>query len=112
MPPQHIVIDMPDVIMAFMRLQHSINISSETPSAGVISHVMPLAVMVHFILHIIIMFAMGIIGIMFMPCIIGIMGIPCIMGMPIMFMVFGIIGMPIMGIFIAAVFIVHLLIIR
>jgi len=130
MPPQHIIMGMPWLIMASMRLQQSMNISFEAPSIGIISQVMPEAVILHSILHIII--GMGIIwGIMFgiicgimPPIMFGIMpGIICgIMFMPpiiwgiippIMFGIMPgiicgimfIIGIPIMGIFVAAAFI-------
>ena len=87
MPPHAIIMGMPDCIMVIMRLQPSMNMSFMAASIGIISQVMPVAVMVHFIFDII----MGI-PIMFMPfCIMGIIGIiwgimPFIMGMPIMFM--------------------------
>lgn len=83
MPPQFIIMGMPEDIMVDMRLQHSMNISLDMPSIGVISQVMPVGVIVHFILHIImgIMFIIGIIcmPIPFMP-IMFIIGIICIIG--------------------------------
>jgi hypothetical protein len=86
MPPHIIIIGMPMFIMAIMRSQHSMNMSFMESSIGIISHFMPVGVMVQVILHIIIA-----IGIMFgiMPPIIGIMPfiigiIPFIMGiMPV-----------------------------
>jgi len=69
MPPQHIIIGIPAVIMAIMRSQHCVNISIVMPAIGFISQVMPSGVIVQVICAIII-------GIM--PFIIGI--IPFIMG--------------------------------
>jgi hypothetical protein len=84
-PPQAIIIGMPMFIMVIMRSQHSINMSFMESSIGVISHFIPVGVMVQVILHIIIavgimLFIMGI-GIM-LPSI-GIMvgiGIAAVMG--------------------------------
>jgi hypothetical protein len=74
-PPQAIIIGMPMFIMVIMRSQHSMNISFMESSIGVISHFIPVGVMVQVILHIII--AIGIMlfimGIGIMPLIIGIM---------------------------------------
>jgi hypothetical protein len=91
-PPHAIIIGMPMFIIAIIRWQHSMNISLEASSMGIISHFMPVDVIVQVILHIIIgimpppIMVMGI-----MPPIIGIM--PLIIGiMP-----------PIMGIFIGIV---------
>jgi hypothetical protein len=76
-PPQAIIIGMPMfimVIMVIMRSQHSTNMSFMESSIGVISHFIPVGVMVQVILHIII--AVGIMlfimGIGIMPPIIGI----------------------------------------
>ena len=79
MPPHIIIVGMPVFIMAIMRSQHSMNISFMESSIGIISHFMPVGVMVQVILHIII--AIGIMpGIIdgIMPPIIGI--IPPIVG--------------------------------
>lgn len=107
MPPHAIIIGMPDCIIVIMRLQASMNIAVSMPAAGFISHIMPVAVMVQVISHIIIgmgiipiicgiMPGMPIIGIMFMPPIWGIMFMPIgiIWFMPIC----GIIGICIIGI--------------
>lgn len=72
MPPIDIIMGMPMPIMLIMRLQQSMNISMDMPFIGIISHVMPLSVMVQVILAIIIGIIAGI-----MPFIIGI--IPPIM---------------------------------
>jgi hypothetical protein len=81
MPPQLIIIGMPTFIMFW---QHCMNMSFMDASMGLISQVMPFAVIVHVILHIIIGIGMAmadippIIGIMpfiiigFIPAIIGI----------------------------------------
>ncbi len=74
MLPQHIIIGMPEFIIAIMRSQHSLNISIDMPSIGFTSQVMPLEVKVQLICAIII--GMGII-----PFIIGIM--PAIIGIGI-----------------------------
>ena len=78
MPPQVIIMGIPMFIIAIMRWQHSMNMSFMESSIGIISHFMPVGVMVQVIEHIII--AIGpmpfIIGIM--PPIIGI--IPFIIG--------------------------------
>jgi hypothetical protein len=83
-PPHVIIIGMPMFIMAIIRWQHSMNMSFMESSMGIISHFMPVGVMVQVILHIII--AIGImepiIGIGIMPFIIGIM--EPIMGIGIM----------------------------
>ena len=84
MPPHIIIMGMPFSIMVVMRLQHSMNMSLEASSIGIISQTMPLGV----ILQVIFTIIMGIIppiGIA-PPIIIGfIMGIiPFIIGiMPI-----------------------------
>lgn len=80
MPPHIIIIGMPPDIMDIMRLQHSMNMSLSMPSIGVISQVMPSAVMVHFIVPIIIGIIIGMPPIGMEP-IIGII-IPFIIGMP------------------------------
>ncbi|NJL07241.1 MAG: hypothetical protein HC900_02500 [Methylacidiphilales bacterium] len=80
MPQQHII-GVPAVIMFIMLLQHSMNISFDMPAIGVISHIMPVSVILQVMVHII----MGIIG---MPFIIGI----CIgIGIGIMLPIIGII---------------------
>jgi len=79
MPPHIIIIGMPIFIIAIIRSQHSMNMSFIDSSMGIISHFMPVGVMVQVILHIIIAIGMPIIGIM--PFIIGIM--PPIIGMGI-----------------------------
>ncbi len=86
-PPHIIIMGMPASIMPAIRLQHSMNISMFMPCAGFISHIMPVAVILHDISH-------AIIGIIFIigiaPFIIGFMpiimwGIPIIIGfIPIM----------------------------
>lgn len=73
MPPHIIIIGMPPDIIDIMRLQHSMNMSLSMPSIGIISQVMPSAVILQVMVHIII-------GIP-MPPIIGII-MPFIMGMP------------------------------
>jgi hypothetical protein len=95
MPPQAIIMGMPLPIIDIMRLQHSMNMSFEASSIGIISQTMPLAVILHVILHIIIgiMPPIGII-----PPIIGIMlfmGIAPIIGMP--FIIIGIMPFIIIG---------------
>ncbi len=89
MPPQFIIMGMPEPIMAHMRLQASMNMSFEASSIAVISQTMPSAVILQVVLHIIIGI-MPIIGIIpgmpiMLLIIIGfiigfIMGIPIIMG--------------------------------
>lgn len=93
MPPIDIIMGMPMPIMLIMRLQPSMNISMDMPFIGIISHIMPLSVMVQVILAIIIGIIAGI-----MPFIIGI--IPPIGIIPfIMEFIPPIIGfMPIIGI--------------
>lgn len=100
MPPHIIIMGMPLPIMAIMRLQHSIIMSVDASSIGVISQTMPVAVILQVILHIIIGIGIA------MP------GIPPAIGMPIIgIMPFIIIGlMPpiilaIIGIICIAVFI-------
>jgi hypothetical protein len=66
MAPHAIIIGMPMFIIVIIRWQHSMNMSFMASSIGIISHFMPVGVMVQVILHIII--AIGI-----MPPIIGIM---------------------------------------
>jgi hypothetical protein len=92
MPPQVIIIGMPMFIIAIIRWQHSMNMSFMASSIAVISHFIPVGVMVQVILHIII--AIGImppiigmfIGIM--PPIIG-MFIGIIVGIGIVAVIFG-----------------------
>ena len=91
MPPHAIIIGMPMFIMVIIRWQHSMNISFMESSIGVISHFIPLGVMVQVILHIII--AIGIMPGIMPPPIIGI--IPFIIG--IMPFIIGIMP-PIIGI--------------
>jgi len=88
MAPHAIIIGMPMFIIVIIRWQHSMNMSFMASSIGIISHFMPVGVMVQVILHIII--AIGI-----MPPIIGIM-------LPIDIGIIVCIGImpPIMGIFI------------
>ena len=52
MPPQAIIMGMPAFIMLIMRLQHSMNMSFDVSSIGIISQTMPLAVILQVILHI------------------------------------------------------------
>ncbi len=89
MPPHIIIMGMPLPIMVIICLQHCIIMSFMAGSIGVISHFMPSAVMVQFILHIImgiiIMPPIGIPPIMGIPPIIGI--IPDIMGFIIAFVI-------------------------
>ncbi|MCS3451236.1 MULTISPECIES: hypothetical protein [Bradyrhizobium] len=86
MPPQHIIIGMPICIIFIMLSQHFVNMSFMAGSIGIISQVMPLAVIVHFIWQGIIMgmpiMAMFIIGIM-PPAIEGFIMPPIIIGMGI-----------------------------
>lgn len=97
MPPHIIIIGVPLPIIMVIRLQHSMNMSFDMSSIGIISQTMPLAVILQVILDIIIGIIMPI-GIM--PFIIGIImpfiGMPpIIMG----FIIIGFIGMePIIGI--------------
>ena len=61
MPPQVIIIGMPICIMPIMFSQHFMNMSFMEASSGIISQVMPVGVIVHFIWHgIIIGIIMGI----------------------------------------------------
>lgn len=83
MPPHIIIIGMPIFIIAIIRWQHSMNMSFMDSSIGIISHFMPVGVMVQVILHIIMAIGMPIIGIMLfimgiMPPIIGMGIIVCI----------------------------------
>ena len=97
MPPHIIIMGMPAPIMVIMRWQHSLNISIDMPSPGIILHVIMLPDISQDI------FIIGT-GIGIMPDIIGIIpliiGIPPIMGiMPdIIGIMPDIIGMPIMGV--------------
>ncbi|MGL3211248.1 hypothetical protein [Bradyrhizobium sp. BR 1433] len=88
MPPQPIIMGIPICIMFIMLSQHFMNMSFMAGSIGVISQVMPVGVMVHFIWQAIIgmpimgMFIIGIMppaieGFIIPPIIIG-MGIICI----------------------------------
>jgi len=49
MPPQFIIIGMPICIMLHIASQHFMNMSFIAPSRGIISQVIPVGVMVHFI---------------------------------------------------------------
>lgn len=98
MPPQAIIIGTPLPIMVHMVWQHCMNMSFIDASIGVISHIMPVGVMVHFIVHIIIGMGMGM-GIM--PFIMPGIGI-----MPMFIIGMFIIGMPIIGIAVGMVGIV------
>ncbi len=98
MPPHIIIMGIPLPIMVIICLQHCIIMSFMAGSIGMISHVMPFAVMVQVILHIII----GIIMPPIMGFIIDIMpaiGIPPIIGiMDIMgFIMVFVIGIGIMA---------------
>jgi hypothetical protein len=77
MPPHIIMTGVPAAIIDIMRWQQAVNISIDMPAMGVISHIMPLSV----ILHVIVTIGIGI-GIGIMPPIIDIMGfiIPFIIG--------------------------------
>ena len=105
MPPQAIIIGMPPVIMAIMRLQYSMNMSFDMSSIGIISQTMPVAVILQVILHIIM--GIGIMppiipipwGIMFIMPFIGIM--PWGIIPPIIGMFMGI--MPLIGMFIIGI---------
>ncbi len=82
MPPQLIIIGMPICVMPIMFSQHFMNMSFMEASMGIISQVMPLAVMVHFIWQLIIGImdiALAIMGFI-MPAIIMGIGIICIAG--------------------------------
>jgi hypothetical protein len=52
MPPQAIIMGMPAPLIDIMRLQHSMNMSFDMSSIGIISQTMPLAVILQVILHI------------------------------------------------------------
>jgi hypothetical protein len=83
MPPHIVIIGMPICIMLIMLSQHFMNMSFIDGSIGIISQVMPLAVIVHFIWQPIIM-GIDIIGIPgIMPDIIGFIMLPIIMGIGI-----------------------------
>jgi hypothetical protein len=95
MPPQFIIIGMPICVMPIMLSQHFMNMSFMEASMGIISQVMPLAVMVHFIWQLIIGIidiALAIMGFI-MPAIIGFIIPPDIIGfiMPPIIMGIGII---------------------
>jgi hypothetical protein len=53
MPPHVIIIGMPAFIMVIIRSQDSLNMSFMASSIGIISHFIPVGVMVQLILHII-----------------------------------------------------------
>jgi hypothetical protein len=73
MPQQHII-GMPAAIMVIMLLQHSMNISFDMPDIGIISHTMPVSVILQ----------------VMVPIIIGIMGaMPFIIGIGIMLPIIG-----------------------
>jgi hypothetical protein len=85
MPPQHIIMGMPICIMFIMLSQHFMNMSFMDGSIGIISQVMPVGVIVHFIWQVIIgmpIMGMFIIGIM-PPAIAGFIMPPIIIGMGI-----------------------------
>jgi hypothetical protein len=75
MPPHPIIIGIPICIMFIMLSQHFMNISFMDTSMGIISQVMPVAVIVHFIWQPIVIgmpiIGMPVIGIGIMPGIIG-----------------------------------------
>ena len=80
MPPQLTIIGMPICIMLHIASQHFMNMSFIAPSRGIISQVIPVGVMVHFIWQpIIAMPGIGIIG----AAIIGFIIPPIIMGIGI-----------------------------
>ena len=85
MPPQLIIIGMPICIMLHIASQHFMNMSFIAPSRGIISQVIPVGVMVHFIWQPIIaipgigIIDAAIIGFIIPPIIMGI-GIICIAG--------------------------------
>jgi hypothetical protein len=83
MPPQFIIIGMPICIMLIMFSQHFMNMSFMAGSIGIISQVMPLAVMVHFIWQPIIGMPPIIMGFIMPPAIIGFIMPPIIMGIGI-----------------------------
>lgn len=82
MPPQFIIIGMPICIMPIMFSQHFMNMSFMAGSIGIISQVMPSAVMVHFIWQPIIGMPPIIIEFIMLPDIIGFI-IPPIIGIGI-----------------------------
>jgi hypothetical protein len=82
--PQPHIIGMPAAIMFIMLLQHSMNISFDMPAIGIISHIMPVSVILQVMVAIIMGIMPFIIG---MPFIMGIM--PFIIG--IMLLIIGII---------------------
>jgi hypothetical protein len=104
MPPHIIIIGMPPDIIDIMRLQHSMNMSLSMPSIGIISQVMPSAVILQVMVHIIIGIPMPpIIGIIMPFIIIGFM--PAIMGFimpPIIGIMLFIIGIMFMAGFIVS----------
>ncbi len=79
-PPQFIIIGIPICIMLIMFSQHFMNMSFMAGSIGIISQVMPLAVMVHFIWQPIIGMPPIIIGFIMPPAIIGFIMLPDIIG--------------------------------
>jgi amino acid transporter len=108
MPPHIIIIGMPEDIIDIMFLQHSMNISLFMPSIGIISQVMPLSVIVHFMLPIIIGIIIGIMLFIIGMLFIGILPI----GMPFIIMgmlpIIGIIPFIIIGFIFIAGFIIKL----
>ncbi|MGM5036004.1 hypothetical protein [Tardiphaga sp. 803_E3_N1_3] len=80
MPPQFIIIGIPICIMLIMFSQHFMNMSFMAGSIGIISQVMPLAVMVHFIWQPIIGMPPIITGFIMPPAIIGFIMLPDIIG--------------------------------
>lgn len=103
MPPHIIIIGMPLLHMAIMRLQHSMNIAWSMPSMGFISHIMPVSVILQVIVPIIIGMGIGIIMgicIMLPPIIIcGIIGIWVIIGWPMPPIIEFIIGIMFIAVF-------------
>jgi hypothetical protein len=94
MPPQPIIMGMPICIMFIMLSQHFMNISFMAGSIGIISQVMPVAVIVHFTWQAIIGMPIGmfIIGIM-PPAIEGFIMPPIIIGMGIICIAVFIVGL-------------------
>lgn len=98
MPPHAVIIGMPLPIMVHMVWQHCMNVSFMDASIGVSSHIMPVGVMVHVIVHMIMGVGIGIMpfiipGIGIMPMfIIGFIIGMFIIGMPIIGIVVGIVG--------------------
>lgn len=107
MPPHIIIMGIPLPIMVIMRLQHSMNMSLDMSSIGIISQTMPSAVILQVILAIIIGIIMPPIGIILpiMGIIMPFMGMPPIIGFIIGIPLIGIMPFIIMGFICIAVFI-------